>query len=115
MVLGKLLIYASIYFGLFTSVFFLITFFENRKKLISPEVKRFAKVTVAVPMYNAANHLAKTVESLLKLDWPKDKLEVIIVDDGSRDNSYEMAKNYEKDRRVVVLRQKNRGKSSAVN
>lgn len=115
MVLGKLIIYPSVYIGLFSSVLFLMTFLEKKNRLKNPELKRFAKVTVAVSMYNAADHIEKTIESLLALDWPKDKLEVIIIDDGSEDNSYELAKKYLADSRVTLFRQQNTGKATAVN
>ncbi len=115
MELERLLIYVAIYVGMFSSVFLLVTFLEKRNGLKNPEVKRFAKVTVAVSMYNAGNHLNRTIESLLALDWPEDKLEVIIIDDGSEDNSYEQAKEYLKDPRVTLLRQQNMGKATAIN
>ncbi len=111
----RLMIYIVVYIGLFTSIFFLTTFFEKQNRLKNPEVKRFAKVTVAVSMYNAGSHLHKTIESILALDWPEDKLEVIIIDDGSKDDSYEQAKKYLKDPRVTILQQQNMGKATAVN
>ena len=40
-----------------------------------------------VPCFNEEQTLAQTVESLLALDYPKDKLEIIIVDDGSLDRT----------------------------
>ncbi len=115
MELERLLVYSVIYVGLFTSVFFLMTFLEKRNRLKNPEVKRFAKVTVAVSMFNAGGHLDKTMDSLLALDWPEDKLEVIVIDDGSKDDSYELAKKYLRDSRVTLLQQQNMGKAVAVN
>ncbi len=115
MALEKLIIYPSVYIGLFASVLFLMTFLEKKNRLKNPKVKRFAKVTIAVSMFNAADHIKKTIESLLALDWPKDKLEIIIIDDGSEDNSYELASKYLTDQRVALFRQKNTGKATAVN
>ena len=116
MVVEKLIYFVAIYFGLFTSIFFLLTYFENIKRLKNPKVRRYPKVSIAVSMYNAAGHLPRTVESLLALDWPKNKLEIIIIDDGSTDDSYKSAKKYTADKRVQLLKQEeNRGKSVAVN
>ncbi|MFQ5475320.1 MAG: glycosyltransferase [Candidatus Nanoarchaeia archaeon] len=115
MTFEKLLMYSVTYFGLVTGVFFLITFLENRRRIHNPVCKSFPKVSVGVPMYDVADHLRKTVESLLALDWPKDKLEIMIVDDGSTDNSYRIAKEYDGDSRIKVFRQKNSGKCAAIN
>jgi len=115
MVVEKLIYFVAIYFGLFTSVFFLLTYFENLKRLKNPEVKSYPKVSIAVSMYNAKGHLSKTMDSLLALNWPKNKLEIIIIDDGSIDDSYRSAKKYTADKRIMLLRQENKGKSIAIN
>ncbi|HOW37219.1 MAG TPA: glycosyltransferase family 2 protein, partial [Candidatus Pacearchaeota archaeon] len=59
----------------------------------------------------------RTIESALELDYPKDKYEIIIVNDGSTDNTYEIAKKYlsKNAPTVRVLTKKNGGKSSALN
>ena len=60
------------------------------------------KVSVIIPAYNAAQYLAESVHSALQ---QPETAEVIIVDDGSRDNSLEVAYNLQKeDPRVKVLR-----------
>ncbi len=44
-------------------------------------------ITVVVLNYNSLNHLAPNLDSLLELDYPDDKLEIILVDNGSADGS----------------------------
>lgn len=56
-----------------------------------------------------------TLDRLINLDYPKDKLNIIVVDDGSIDNTYNIAKEYEKYHIVKVYRKENSGKSSAIN
>ncbi|HHY83212.1 MAG TPA: glycosyltransferase [Clostridiales bacterium] len=72
------------------------------------------KITIIVPVYNAAPFIEKCINSLLE-QTHKD-IEVLIIDDGSTDNSgaicEEMAK---KDNRVVYIRQENQGVSVARN
>lgn len=111
---GDFLMYIVSYFGLFTAFFFFLTFFENRKLLNNPLPKTFPKVTIAVPAYNEEKTLAKTVESLLKLDYPKDKLEIIIIDDGSTDGTYNIAKTF-RNKGVKVFTKKNEGKGKTLN
>jgi cellulose synthase/poly-beta-1,6-N-acetylglucosamine synthase-like glycosyltransferase len=51
-------------------------------------------VSVVVPVYNAKNTLNRCVESLLEQTYPKDKYEVVMVDNGSKDNSKEILQQY---------------------
>jgi len=48
-------------------------------------------VTVVVPLYNEGRHICRTVESLLAQDYPPEKLELVVVDDCSTDDSFEWA------------------------
>lgn len=70
------------------------------------------KVSVLIPMYNAENYISATIDNVLKQTY--DNLEVIIVDDGSSDNSYNIALGYQSDN-VHVYRQDNKGASAARN
>lgn len=116
MTFGDLLIYVSFYFGLVTGIYFFLTLYDNRKNIKGEERDYFPSVTVAVPAYNEEKTLEKTIQSLLNLDYPKDKIEIIIVDDGSEDKTYEIAKIFsQKYSFVKVIHQKNAGKGKALN
>ncbi|WP_027344447.1 bifunctional polysaccharide deacetylase/glycosyltransferase family 2 protein [Hamadaea tsunoensis] len=69
-------------------------------------------VSVIVPAYNEAANIAATVRSLLASDYPK--LEVIVVDDGSSDDTAGIVERLRLPG-VVVLRQANAGKPAALN
>lgn len=72
------------------------------------------KVSIIVPVYNAALFLEETMESLLNQTY-KD-IEYIFVDDGSKDNSVEILKKWkEKDERIQLLFQENAGAPAARN
>ncbi|MBI5398553.1 glycosyltransferase family 2 protein [Candidatus Woesearchaeota archaeon] len=112
---GEVLLYSVSYFGLFTSVFFLWTMLANCRQWKNPTPpKVLPKVSVIVPACNEERTLAKTVDSLLGLDYPKEKFEIIIVDDGSVDNTLKVARKFEK-RGVIVLTKPNGGKGTALN
>jgi glycosyltransferase involved in cell wall biosynthesis len=49
------------------------------------------KVAIVVPVLNAAGDLPRLLASLAALDWPRDRLECVIVDNGSADRSREVA------------------------
>lgn len=108
------LLYVVSYFGLFVSVFYLLTFIEKKKSIKSPRSRKFPRVSVIIPAHNEEKIIGKTIESVLSLDYPKQKLEVIVVDDGSTDNTYKTAKKYES-KRVRIFRKKQGGKASALN
>jgi glycosyltransferase involved in cell wall biosynthesis len=69
-------------------------------------------VSILIPCHNAAPWLAQTLESALAQTWPH--TEIILIDDGSTDDSREIARSFEA-RGVRVLRQPNRGAASARN
>ena len=72
------------------------------------------RISVIVPAYQVEKYLLSCVKSILKQTYPN--VEVIIVDDGSTDQSGYIAEELKrKDSRVKVIHQKNRGLSSARN
>jgi len=52
------------------------------------------RVSIIIPAYNEENYLPLLLDSISKLDWPKEKLEVIVVDNGSTDNTCGIAESY---------------------
>jgi glycosyltransferase involved in cell wall biosynthesis len=73
-----------------------------------------AKVSVIIPVYNAKEHIAKCINSVIYQTYKN--IEIILVDDGSTDKSLEICKSYARDdKRVIVLHQKNGGVSKARN
>src|SRR4029079_6713759 len=49
-------------------------------------------VTVVIPMFNEGESIKETLVSLLASEYPREKLEIVVVDDCSTDNSYELAR-----------------------
>lgn len=71
------------------------------------------KVSVVIPLYNKAHTIVRTLCSVLTQTYAN--LEVIIVDDGSTDNSVNTIKQHFNDTRVKVVAQANKGVSAARN
>ncbi|NIS28286.1 glycosyltransferase family 2 protein, partial [candidate division KSB1 bacterium] len=93
------------------------TFFEHKRaprSPLRPSLARFPRVAIIVPCYNEEKSLAGTVSSLLALAYPKDKLEIIVVDDGSTDNTLSVTRSFA-DSRVRVITKENGGKHTALN
>ena len=72
-------------------------------------------VSIIVPVYNAAQFLGKSISSLLRQTY--ENIEIILVDDGSKDNSLQICKEYsQKDERIRVLaHEKNLGQEATRN
>lgn len=70
-------------------------------------------VSVIMPVYNGEKYLKESVESVLNSTL-NDKLELICVNDGSKDSSLEILEEYlKKDSRLVILNQENQGEAVA--
>lgn len=71
-------------------------------------------VSVIVPVYNTAQHLAACLDSIVNQSYAE--LEILLVDDGSTDDSSAVCRRYaEQDPRITLLSQRNSGVSAARN
>ena len=70
-------------------------------------------ISIIVPVYNVAGFLREALDSLISQTYAN--IEIIIVDDGSTDDSDTICNEYKKDPRVTVLHQENKGLSEARN
>ncbi|MBT3397721.1 glycosyltransferase family 2 protein [archaeon] len=115
MELISIVIYLSVYIGLVATSFYALSFFADKKKeklLYSDD--ELPKTTVIIPALNEEKSVKRTLDSILASDYPKDKLEIIFVDDGSTDKTLSIAKKFQS-KQVRVFTKKNGGKGSALN
>lgn len=72
------------------------------------------KVSVIVPIYNVEKYLKKCIKSIIGQTY--ENIEIILVEDGSPDNSSEICDEFAKmDKRIKVIHKKNEGVSAARN
>lgn len=71
------------------------------------------RISVIVPVYNAVQYIKRCIESVL--DQTYRDVEIILIDDGSTDESSVICDNYQKESNVKVIHKKNGGVSSARN
>jgi len=116
--LQSLIICTFLFISLFFEIFLLLTFLENRpsmKKGIVSKPFDLPTATIVVPCFNEAESIFGTVESLLALDYPKEKLNIMIVDDGSTDNTWDLIQRYKNNPIIEIIRKENGGKHSVLN
>jgi glycosyltransferase involved in cell wall biosynthesis len=70
-------------------------------------------VSIIIPVYNAEKYLAECITSAIGQTWQN--TEIIIIDDGSTDDSLKIAQNYSDNRNIKIITQINKGASSARN
>lgn len=110
-------ILTAYFISLFFIIFWLLVFFDagakDRKKIL----KQFPSVSVCIPAYNEEKNIAETLKSVLKLDYPRDRIEIIVVNDGSTDSTRNIVENIMRNskERIRLLSQKNKGKAAAMN
>lgn len=68
-------------------------------------------VTVIIPTYNYGNFISEAIDSVLNSDFSQNEIEIIIIDDGSTDDTPEKIKAYQE--RVKYIKQENAGKAWA--
>lgn len=116
---SNIIFYTLIFLSVYVQVFFFVTFLENRKNIVvrkgSIKLRRYPAVTIAVPCWNEETTVYKTVRSLLALNYPKDKLKIFLVDDGSTDSTLQVIKRFEKYSNIQVFHKENGGKHSVLN
>lgn len=116
-----LILYCSLFISLFFEVFLLITYLEVRQELdleekyLGKNIRRFPTVTIIVPCFNEEHTVGNTIRSLLNLDYPKEKLSIIAVDDGSTDGTRRALVSFESHPQISVLSKENGGKHTALN
>lgn len=104
----------SLFFVVFWFLVLLSGDIEDKKKTI----KRFPLVSIIIPAYNEEKSIKKTLKSVLDLEYPHDKLEIIVINDGSKDKTKEMVEQlmrYHPDRNINLINQINQGKGKSMN
>lgn len=110
-------LWAISFASLWLTLVWLNVLFTERPARLSRK-GRLPCVTLVIPCYNKAPYLRKTILSLAQLDYPRNLLDVIVVNDGSTDATGKVAARLVREfpaLSVQVINQKNTGKAGAMN
>jgi len=103
----------SAFVGIYINVWYMLLILENKSKLLTrKKAKKFPKVSILIPARNEEKNIGDTIKSVLSMDYPKDKLEVIAIDNGSTDRTSEIISTFKK---VKLLSERKLGKANALN
>lgn len=75
----------------------------------------FPTISVLTTVYNEENRIQKKIEDILKQDYPKERMEVVIASDGSTDNTDEIVKSFHNPRIRLIRNEGRKGKSQTQN
>ena len=115
----NVIFYIFTFAAVYVEIFFLMTYFERRHEIVSRLDDRpdrvYPSVTVIVPCWNEEKTVAGTIRSLMALDYPQDKLQIMVVDDGSTDGTAKAVEEFASVPNVQLIRKENGGKHTAMN
>jgi cellulose synthase/poly-beta-1,6-N-acetylglucosamine synthase-like glycosyltransferase len=113
----QIIVWAVFFISLYIIVFWLLTFMEYIDKK-PKKIKNLPLVTIAIPAWNEEKTIEKTINSVIDLEYPKNLIEIIVINDGSKDNTSKIVMDIIKHNRNVDIRlinQNNAGKGAALN
>jgi cellulose synthase/poly-beta-1,6-N-acetylglucosamine synthase-like glycosyltransferase len=92
----------------------LLSVFRPRRRRL-PDPRQWPRISLTVPSYNEEASIRATLESLLRLDYPADRRQIIIISDASIDRTDDIVREFA-DRGVELVRlPERRGKTAAEN
>jgi cellulose synthase/poly-beta-1,6-N-acetylglucosamine synthase-like glycosyltransferase len=104
---------------LFLTTFWLIVLVFEDEKEKKLKMTRHPFFTAIVPAYNEQESIVETIKSLVALKYPRDKVEILVINDGSTDNTKKVVEDYLQQnpqiKHVKLINKKNGGKGTALN
>ena len=103
---------------LFLSIFWLLVLFTEEEKKNVKKKHKTPFFSVIIPAYNEEKTILGTINSLINLDYPSDKMEIVVVNDGSTDKTQQYVENFISNnpaKSIILINQDNKGKARAMN
>lgn len=99
--------------AIYLSVIWIVIYLSNKNNIFkNPFSKKLPSVTILVPAFNEEKNIEKCLKSIKNLDYPKNKLKIMVVNDGSTDKTVKIVKKFKE---VKLINKKRGGKASALN
>lgn len=110
-------VYPFLFIAIFFESFTLVTLLSKpaREARLRLPGKDTPSVAIIVPCWNEAATVAATCDSLLALEYPREKLEIILVNDGSTDATPAVMARFSDNPQIRIIHKENGGKHTALN
>lgn len=113
-----ILVYVVWFFSTYFTMVLILTLLLHKEDIfISPkQEEKLSKVSIVISAYNEEKDIAATIESLKQVGYPKELFEIIVVNDGSKDNTSNVLKSYADKKEIIFIdNAKNKGKAACLN
>ncbi|QQG37836.1 MAG: glycosyltransferase family 2 protein [Candidatus Kaiserbacteria bacterium] len=119
----EIVTYVLLFVSLYFEVFLLLSFLERRRGVAikkGPGAALLPSVAIVVPCFNEEDGVRSTLLSLLSLRYPSEKIEILLIDDGSTDRTVAVAQDLiaatpGAAERIKIFSKENGGKHTAMN
>lgn len=101
--MSELLFIISFSFYFSRALFFVLGSKKGRIKFKNIKIHNYPFVSIVIPARNEENNIIMCLESILNSDYPKDKYEIIVVNDRSEDKTKELVENYLRNKSSIKL------------
>lgn len=96
-------------------ILFIFNALFRKKKSLYPEPDEYPSITVLCPAYNEEKIIEAKIQSFMNLDYPKDKIKMIVISDDSTDKTNEIVEKYIDQNISLVIQKPRAGKQNAHN
>lgn len=105
------------FFGIYFLLMFIILYKRNKNEMFHyPLPKKYPTISIIIPAYNEEKSISGTLQAVLDMEYPSEKKEVIVVNDGSKDKTSEIVKSFMKRyKNLRIIDKKNSGKADSLN
>ncbi len=103
------------FFTLYSSFLFFLILIDNKDDFKKNKVSTDKNITILIPAHNEENNIKRSIDSCLEQDYPKDKLKIIVINDGSTDSTKEICEEYQSKGLIKLISKKQSGKVPSCN
>ncbi len=116
--ISQIILWTTAVISTYFAIFWFLVLLETPAPLKRKHWASWPSLTIAIPAYNEQDCIQDTMESVLKIDYPNDKMQLIVINDGSKDETEKIAcavAAKHPNRNIQILTQPNAGKGAALN